>query len=272
MSVAATPAAVEPALVFEGVSFAYGQVPVLQDVDLCIGRGEFIALIGPNGGGKSTLVKLALGLLQATAGRISVLGTTVQRARARVGYVPQFAGFARDYPISVREVVLHGRLGRRAWWRRLDGADRDAADAALAAAGVQDLAGRTVAQLSGGQLQRLLVARALATEPELLLLDEPTAHVDTRAEHGLFDLLAGLRARMAIVMVSHDVGLVSRHVDAVACLNRRLICHAPVPIAPGVLQRLYGMPVQLVDHAHAQDAHHGHAHAAVTGPAAGSAR
>ena len=113
-----------------------------------------------------------------------------------------------------------------------------------------DLASRPIAALSGGQLQRVLIARALATEPELLLLDEPTAHVDTQAEHGLFDLLAQLRQRMAIVMVSHDVGLVSRHVDRVACLNHSLVCHSAVPLAAGVLERLYGMPVGLVDHHH----------------------
>jgi zinc transport system ATP-binding protein len=242
-----------PALDFEGVSLAFGNLPVLRDVTLQVGRDEFCALIGPNGGGKSTLVKLALGLLRPDAGRVSVLGTTPEQARPRVGYVPQFATFPRDFPITVREAVLHGRLGRRGWWRAPGGADRQAAEAALAATEVADLAARPIAGLSGGQLQRVLIARALATEPELLLLDEPTAHVDSQAEHGLFELLALLRTRgsgMAIVMVSHDVGLVSRHVDRIACLNRSLVCHSAVPLAPGVLERLYGVPVRLVDHRH----------------------
>lgn len=113
-----------------------------------------------------------------------------------------------------------------------------------------DLGARPIFALSGGQLQRVLIARALTAEPELLLLDEPTAHVDSQTEHGLFDLLAQQRQRMAIVMVSHDVGLVSRHVDRVACLNRSLVCHSAVPLASGVLERLYGMSVGLVDHPH----------------------
>jgi zinc transport system ATP-binding protein len=239
------------ALELEHVDFAFGSRPVLQDVALRVAHGEFLALIGPNGGGKSTLVKLALGLLQPDRGTVRVLGLPPAQARPRVGYVPQFATFRRDFPLSVRETVLHGRLGLRAWWRRLAEADHRAAEIAMADTDVQDLSSRPIARLSGGQLQRVLIARALATDPALLLLDEPTAHVDTRAERDLFDLLARLRERMAIVMVSHDVGLVSRHVDRIACLNHTLTCHAALPLAPEVLERLYGMPVRLVDHADA---------------------
>lgn len=227
-----------PAIEFDAVGFSFGKVPVLQDVSLKIGAREFCALIGPNGGGKSTLVKLALGLLVPDTGTVQVLGAKPKLARSRIGYVPQFATFPKDFPITAREAVLHGRLGRRTWWRSLDAADHQAADTALAATEVAELADRPIAALSGGQLQRVMIARALATEPELLLLDEPTAHVDTHAEHSLFDLLAQLHQHMAIVMVSHDVGLVSRHVDRVACLNRTLVCHAAVPLAAGVLEKL----------------------------------
>jgi zinc transport system ATP-binding protein len=168
-----------------------------------------------------------------------------------VGYWPQFASFRRDFAPSVRETVLQGQLGLRAWWRRLAAADHRAAESAMAATDVNDLSTRPIASLSGGPLQRVLIARALATDPALLLLEEPTAHVDTRAEHGLFGLLARLRERMAIVIVSHDVGLVSRPIDRIGRLNRTLACHAARPLAPRVLERLYGMPVRLVDHAHA---------------------
>lgn len=238
------------AIEFDGVDFAFGDVPVLSDITMNVAAGEFLALIGPNGGGKSTFVRLALGLLKPRRGKVTVLGTTPREASPRIGYVPQFATFPRDWPISVGDVVLHGRLGRRAWWRRLDAGDRRAAEAAMVATEVHTLTGRPIASLSGGQLQRVLVARALATEPELLLLDEPTAHVDTRAELGLFDLLAALHRKMTVVVVSHDVGLVSCHVDRIACLNRRLVCHAPVPLDAGVLEQLYGMPMRLVDHGH----------------------
>ena len=245
-----------PALEFDHVDFAFGSRAVLSGVSLRVAHGEFLALIGPNGGGKSTMVKLALGLLRPDRGEVRVLDMPPSQARPRVGYVPQFATFRRDFPISVRETVLHGRLGLRAWWRPLTPQDHAAAADAMEATDVQDLTSRPIASLSGGQLQRVLIARALATDPALLLLDEPTAHVDTRVEHGLFDLLARLRERMAIVIVSHDVGLVSRHVDHIACLNRTLTCHAALPLAPGVLERLYGMPVRLVDHADATAPEH----------------
>ncbi len=238
-----------PALTFDHVDFSYGQRIVLGNVSLRVEHGEFVALVGPNGGGKSTLVKLALGLVQPDRGEIQVLGVTPKQARPRLGYVPQFATFRRDFPLSVRETVLHGRLGLRAWWKPLTPKDQEAATQAMNATDVLDLASRPIAKLSGGQLQRVLIARALATEPQLLLLDEPTAHVDTRVEHDLFSLLNDLRARMAIVMVSHDVGLVSRHVDRIACLNISLSCHAAQPLEPGVLERLYGMPVRVIDHA-----------------------
>jgi zinc transport system ATP-binding protein len=242
------------ALEFDQVDFAFGDRAVLSGVSLGVAPGEFLALIGPNGGGKSTLVKIALGLLQPDRGVVRVLGLPPVQARPRVGYVPQFATFRRDFPVSVWETVLHGRLGLQSWWRPLAAEDHLAAAEAMAATGVQDLASRPIASLSGGQLQRVLIARALATDPALMLLDEPTAHVDSRAEHGLFDLLARLRERMAIVIVSHDVGLVSRHVDRIACLNVTLTCHAALPLAPGLLERLYGMPVRLVDHAGAAEA------------------
>ena len=238
------------AIEFDGVGFAYGEQPVLEQVSLRVPKGEFLALIGPNGGGKSTLVKLALGLLEPTAGRVSVLGLRPKQAARRVGYVPQFSRFPRDFPISVRETVLHGRLGRRAWWLPLSRQDRQAADKALAETDVLDLAARPIASLSGGQLQRVLLARALATEPEILMLDEPTAHVDTQSERNLFDRLAAFGKRMTIVVVSHDVGLVSRYVGNVACLNHTLLCHTTVPLQPGVLEQLYGAPVRLVDHVH----------------------
>ena len=241
-----------PVLVIDlaGVSFSYGGLVALENVSLSLERGCFLALVGPNGGGKSTLVRLVLGLLEPTAGRITVLGCPPRESARRIGYVPQFARFARDVPMSARELVLQGRLGHPVWWHALNQADHRAADAALVDAGVEELAARPLASLSGGQMQRVLLARALATEPELLVLDEPTANVDTRAEHNLFEHLASLRSRMSILVVSHDIGLVSRHVDRVACLNRRLVCHVAPPLQAGVLEELYGMPLRVVDHLH----------------------
>lgn len=240
------------AIAFSDVDFSYGALPVLKNVSLRVEPGEFWALVGPNGGGKSTLLKLALGLLAPDNGRIRILGSAPSQARGRVGYVPQFATFPRDFPLSVEQVVLQGRLNTRNWWRALSRAHKAAAAEALERVGMADFLKRPIGMLSGGQLQRVLIARALTAEPELLLLDEPTAHVDSDAETSFFDLLAGLRRQMAIVLVSHDVGLVSRHVDQVACLNKTLVCHGTVPLSDGVLAQLYGTPASLVNHRHSR--------------------
>jgi zinc transport system ATP-binding protein len=229
-----------PALALDRVRFAYGETLVLEDVTLAVAPGELVAIIGPNGGGKTTLVRLALGLLAPAAGRVELFGVPPAAAVRRIGYVPQTASFPRDFPITVRETVRLGRLGRRAWWRPLDASDRVAADRALDEVGALAWADRPIASLSGGQLQRVLIARALATDPDLLLLDEPTAHVDTGAKQDFFRALMASRRSLAIVVVSHDVGFVSRHAQRVACLNRRLIACAPPPLEPHVLARLYG--------------------------------
>jgi zinc transport system ATP-binding protein len=235
-----------PALAFEGVRFAYGETLALEDVTLAVAPGELVAVIGPNGGGKTTLVRLALGLLEPAAGRVRLFGLPPASAVRRVGYVPQTATFPRDFPITARETVRIGRLGRRAWWRPLDAADRAAADRALEEVGAGPLADRPIASLSGGQLQRVLIARALATEPELLLLDEPTAHVDTSVRHDFFRTLMESRRSLAIVLVSHDVGFVSRYAQRVACLDGRLIACAAPPLEAHVLARLYGGHAQPV--------------------------
>lgn len=236
------------ALEFSHVRFSYGVAPILEDISLSVGSGEFWALIGPNGGGKSTFLKLALGLLAPATGEIRILGKRPEQARARVGYVPQFATFPRDFPLAVEQVVLQGRLHGRNWWHSTRKDDLGAARAALERVGVADLMARPIGGLSGGQLQRVMIARALISDPALLLLDEPTAHVDTDTETSFFDLLAGLHGSMAIVMVSHDVGFVSRHVDRIACLNRTLVWHGAVPLSEGVLTELYGSSALLVDH------------------------
>jgi zinc transport system ATP-binding protein len=183
----------------------------------------------------------------------------VSEGRVHLGYVPQFATFRRDFPLSVQETVMHGRLGLRKWWSGMNNGDKQAVENAMRATSVLDLARRPISQLSGGQMQRVLIARALATAPQVLLLDEPTAHVDSGSERELFDLLAQLREHMSIVLVSHDVGLVSQHVDHIACMHQTLECHPAGGVASDSFQRLYGMPVSLVDHHHHHN-HHAHAH------------
>jgi zinc transport system ATP-binding protein len=239
-----------PVIEIEDLSFSYGGVPVLERVDLSVAEGEFLGLVGPNAGGKSTLLRLILGLLQPQRGRIRVLGRAPRQARRRIGYVPQYPAFPRSFPITVDQVVLMGRIGAGPGLGPWRGVDRKAALAALRDVEAADLAGRQIDTLSGGQLQRVLLARALVGEPRLLILDEPTANIDQRLEGEIFDLLAELNARLTIVVVSHDVGFISSYVSRVACLNRTLVCHATDDIDGRVIGELYGEDVRMIHHAH----------------------
>ncbi|MCU0832941.1 MAG: ATP-binding cassette domain-containing protein [Chromatiaceae bacterium] len=245
-----------PASVIElaGVSFSYGAGLVVEGVDLRVADGEFLGLVGPNAGGKSTLLKLILGLLEPQTGSVRVLGRLPRETRRSLGYVPQYPGFARDFPITAEQVVLMGRLGLGSAIGPYRRRDREAARRALAEVEAGDLGGRQIGTLSGGQLQRVLLARALVGEPRILLLDEPTANIDQRMEGEIFDLLRTLNERLTIVVVSHDVAFISAYVTRVACINRTLVCHRTDAIDGAVIQALYGEPVRMVSHAH------GHVH------------
>lgn len=240
------------------LSFSYGAMPVLDDVSLTVDDGEFLGIVGPNAGGKSTLLKLILGLLEPQAGRISVLGGRPHEARRQIGYVPQYPGFPRDFPITVLQAVLLGRIGcrsRSGWLAALrpggyTRADRQSADKALKEVEAGDLARRRIGTLSGGQLQRVLLARALVCEPSILILDEPTANIDQRLEGDIFDLLKRLNARLTILVVSHDIAFISGYVTRVACINRTLVCHHTNAISGQVIQDLYGENVRMVAHKH----------------------
>lgn len=207
------------ALELRDVHFAYGRVPVLHHVDLTVPADSFTAIIGPNGSGKSTLMKLALGQLSPQQGEIRLLGDRPERACRRVGYLPQLDHLDPEFPITVREVVGHGRLRRS--WRvgRLDRRDREVVARCLDDVGCADLAERPLSDLSGGQQRRVLIARALATEPEMLVLDEPGAGLDPRSQIELYDLLSELARRLTVLVVSHHVSMVSRHVDLVVCMH-----------------------------------------------------
>jgi zinc transport system ATP-binding protein len=238
----------------EHVTVRYQELVALEDVTLKVMPGEFVALLGPNGSGKTTLIKTILGLVTPTAGSVRIFGKPLRRLGAelkRIGYVPQIAQIDARFPIRVFDVVLMGRYAQVGLIRRPGSADRQAAWRALEQVGMVDLADRPIGRLSGGQRQRALVARALAGEPELLLLDEPTTGVDVGTTEGLFDLLEALHHQgMSIVVVSHDVGVVAQHVDQVACVNRRLVTHGRPEevLAGGVLECMYGPQAGLVGH------------------------
>jgi len=236
------------AIEFRNVSFGYEGVPVLDNVDLNIEKGEFLGIVGPNGGGKSTMLKLALGLLEPDHGQVTVMGRKPVQGRAMIGYVPQFAGFHRDFPITVEQAVRLGRLGLAPVVGGYRRADHEATRRAMHETRVFDLRRRTLEMLSGGELQRVLIARALVSNPDILLLDEPTANVDLRMEMDIFELLRDINRRATIVVVSHDIGFISRYVQRVACLNRTLICHTTAEITGEVIERLYGRPMRMVSH------------------------
>jgi zinc transport system ATP-binding protein len=238
----------KPVIRLEEVSFAYDSVPALQNINLDIEEGEFLGLVGPNGGGKSTLLRIVLGLLTPDSGHISVLDESPARARVDLGYVPQFASFRRDFPVTVEETVLLGRLGKTRALFGYSARDRAVAWRSMEETGVTNLRARPIRTLSGGQLQRVLIARALACEPRILLLDEPTSNIDLRAEVDIFDLLKVLNKRMTILVVSHDIGFISQYVTRVACLNRTLLCHTASPISGEMIEQLYGAPVRMIRH------------------------
>ncbi len=236
-----------PAAELKDVTFSYGRHAVLTDVDLTIARGEFATIVGPNGGGKTTLVKLMLGLLTPDSGAIQVLGTTPAAARARVGYVPQHAHVDQSFPARVVDIVLMGLLGTRTGIH-YSHEDRERAVAALESVQLTDLAGSRLAELSGGQRQRALIARALVAEPELMLLDEPTAHLDVSMEHEFHDLLGRLRDRITIVLVSHDLGFVSDYATRAICVKNTVAVHETCELTSDVVRELYGRDVRMVRH------------------------
>jgi len=239
-----------PAIELESVFFSYGGTDVLSDVSLTVPDGEFLAVVGPNGGGKTTLLQLVLGLLEPRNGRVSVLGKPPKAVRQHVGYVPQASTFAADFPITVEETVLLGRLGKTRFWGGYRRADRAIARDAMEKVRIGDLSRRQLGTLSGGQLQKVLIARALAGQSKILLLDEPTANVDVRAEEDVFELLRRLQGEATIIVVSHDVGFVTSYARQVACVNRRLVCHPTQELTGEMVQQLYDGPVRMVQHGH----------------------
>lgn len=237
----------------KNLSFAYDGVPVLENVNLAVPEQDFVTIVGPNGGGKTTLLKLLLGLLEPDRGTVEVFGTTPARARSRIGYVPQYFRFDLAFPIKVLDVVLMGRFGHRYRFGWFGKSDKDRASAALAEVGLTGLENRRFATLSGGQRQRVLIARALAAEPDLLLLDEPTSNMDAVIQEELQELLARLNERHTLLMVTHDIAFVATHVKSVACVNRRLVLHPTSELTQDVVCDLYGRDMRLIRHDHRCD-------------------
>ena len=231
------------------VSFAYNSVPILEDVNFVVDRSEFVTIVGPNGGGKTTLLKLLLGLLHPDAGDVRIFGDKPEKSRFRIGYMPQHVFLDLKFPVTVLDVVLLGRLGKRIGGRYTK-KDRDMAERALDEVRLSHLSDTLFSEISGGQRQRALIARALCIDPELLLLDEPTANIDPEVEKNLLEILQDLNKRMTIMMVSHDIGFVSQVVERVICVNRRVVIHPTSEINGTLIKDIYGGDYCMIRHDH----------------------
>lgn len=231
------------AIEITNLSFSYDALNVLDDVNLVVEENDFLGIIGPNGGGKSTLIKLITGLLKPEKGTIRLYGEPPSAARNVIGYVPQHFNFEANYPISVFDVVKMGRIGKDK-----NGAKKEIVEESLKKVYMLDYKDRLIGELSGGQKQRVLIARALAVKPKILLLDEPTASIDSQFGKSFYELLTELNKSLTIILVSHDIGVVSRYVKKIGCLNKQLVFHDSKEITPDMLEKAYQCPVDLIAH------------------------
>jgi zinc transport system ATP-binding protein len=249
----------EPLVALRDVSFAYNAEPVLEHINLEVHRGEYLGVIGPNGGGKTTLLRLMLGLLEPTAGSVELFGQPLASFRdwPRVGYVSQRAtgsGTSGRLPMTAEEVVALGRVSRAGLFRRLGAADRAAVAAAMERTDVLPLRHRLITELSGGQQQRVFIAKALAGDPDILILDEPTVGIDIQSQDAFYQLLAGLNRteHLTLIMVSHDIDVIVNEVTRIACINDTLVYHGSPKefLKEDYLTQLYGKSRKFILHGH----------------------
>ncbi|MBU1627890.1 ABC transporter ATP-binding protein [bacterium] len=235
-------------VVFENVYFNFDDVVVLENINIKIKERDFLGVVGPNGCGKTTFLKLIIGLLSPTSGKISVFNSTPNSARKSIGYVSQHLVADLSFPLSVLDVVLMGRLGYPGFPGQYSKKDKELAISALEKVEMVDLKSRRFGNLSGGQRKRVLIARALASDPKLIIMDEPTESVDLKIRQEFYELLRKLNEKITIVISSHDLAFVSSYVNHVACLNRTLICHPTKELTGKMIEELYGGSIRMVEH------------------------
>ncbi|MFV9511579.1 metal ABC transporter ATP-binding protein [Tepidibacillus sp. LV47] len=248
----------KPLIEIQNLSFQYGTNQVLKHVNLVVEEGEFLGLVGPNGSGKSTLLKIILGLLEPTVGEIKLFGQPIERFRdwKKIGYVSQKANsFNRGFPATVEEVVETGLYGSIGLFRRIHKSHREKVKETLRLVGLEEFSKRNISKLSGGQQQRVFIARAIVSQPQLLILDEPTVGVDTESVHQFYQLMGKLNhdLGMTLILVSHDIGMVTEKVTKLVCLNKQLFFHGtPKEFAQQqrVLEKTYGSEMSLITHHH----------------------
>ncbi|MDH3890031.1 MAG: ABC transporter ATP-binding protein [candidate division Zixibacteria bacterium] len=237
------------AIAIENLSFSYGDRLVLDRVDLTVSSNEFCWIVGPNGGGKTTLLKLILGLLAPSVGKVQLFGQAPKTVRERIGYMPQHVSLDQRFPVTVMDVVLMGRLGGKGWRGRHGRADQRAAERAIEQVGLSEQSQLLFSELSGGQQRRMFIARALVCQPDLLILDEPTANIDQVLQREFYKLLERLRGSLTVVMVSHDPAFVSRFVKHVVCVNRTVEIHPTGEVSAEKMGEWYrGRDLRIVRH------------------------
>ncbi|HKK81185.1 MAG TPA: ABC transporter ATP-binding protein [Prolixibacteraceae bacterium] len=224
----------------------YGEYTAIKDVNLSISQPDFIGVIGPNGGGKTTLLKAILGLLQPSSGEI-IFSEKLENKQSDIGYLPQINKFDHRFPISVKEVILSGMAGKNRWIKPYSKKDDKKLESIISELDVEHIVHKPIGELSGGQMQRVFLGRALISEPKLLVLDEPDTYVDNQFEHELYEMLVELNKRMAILLVSHDVGTISSYVKGIACINTEFNYHPSNVISPEQL-KAYNCPIQIITH------------------------
>lgn len=236
-----------PVLEFRDVCFGYSAVETIHNVSFTVREGAFVAVVGPNGGGKTTLVKLALGLIKPHRGKILLFHRDPSETRSRVGYVPQILLFDPNFPVRVKDVVRMGRVEKVRWggYRKTDD---ESVENALEKVEAVDLLNAAFSDLSGGERQRVLLAQALVSQPELLILDEPTANVDSGGEKRLYDLLKKMNETLTIFLVSHNLNVVTRHADQILCVNRTAELHAIETVSTSQMQTASGTDLTVLLH------------------------
>jgi len=231
---------------FENIYFSYGETLVLEDINFSVKRNDYIALMGPNGGGKSTMLKIILGLIKPQKGVVKIFDKDPVSQRQKIGYLAQYSSFDFSFPINVFDLVLMGRyiINKRYY----SPADKEEVYEALKKVGMEHYDKRHLGSLSGGQLQRTLIARAIVKKPAILLLDEPMSGVDPQAQKSIYDILNKLSKDMAIILITHDTSVVSTDIGSVACLNRTLFYHGSAEGSLGKLAEAYKCPVEIIAH------------------------
>jgi zinc transport system ATP-binding protein len=235
-------------IILNNIAFAYKQRNILENVNLKIKQGEFASIVGPNGGGKTTLLKLILGLLKPDIGTIQIFGKDPELSRHKIGYMPQYAHLDMNFPASVMDVVQMGRLDKIKFW--FSKKDRIKAMEALDQVDMTPYSKTGFNELSGGQKQRILIARALCSSPDILLLDEPTANVDHETEENLLSILQKLNTTTTILLVSHDLGFVSKYVKSVICVNLNVVIHPTTLVNGELIKNIYNGDLKMVRHDH----------------------